>query len=115
LLRVEAGPGTVAREPVEPLVTRVDRPHERLVEGVKLALPRMEDPDRRVLAQVPELPHGKPRRSAAGSGQKRSAAACSRASHPYSSCSQSSVGSQSGGASTMNASTWTLSYRNGLS
>src|SRR2546421_3539248 len=107
VLRVEAGARTVPREPVEPHVVRVDGPDQGLVESVQLVVMRAEDLDRRVLAHVPELVHGKLRSSAAGSGQKRSSAASSRCSHRYSTCSSFSSGSQPGSTSTRNASTCT--------
>src|SRR4051794_17970422 len=109
LLRVEAGTRAVPREPVEPPVPRIDGPDKRLVERMQLVVMRVEDLDGRVLAHVPELAHGRLRNSAAGSGQKRSSAASSRRSHPYSTCSSLSCGSQPGSTSTRNASTCTRS------
>src|SRR5581483_7991152 len=109
VLCVEARARTVTREPVEPLIASVDRPDERLVERVQIALAGMEDLDRRVLAHVPELGHGSDLSSAAGSGQKRSSAASSRGSHRYSSCSSFRSGSQPGSTSTRKASTCTPS------
>ena len=48
---------------------RVDGPDERLSQRVQLVLLRVEDLDRRVLADMPELANGSDRISAAGSGQ----------------------------------------------